>query len=258
MDSVDFLQRTIHQRLATAAALADVAVIFNEKGLVMADVEAAMGLNTIGKKPGACVIVERIIRDVEAPNVPGPEWSLRIPVAIFEMPTVNRTEDGTGLTIEQLVTIVADLLHLFDVQVLGTQVYAAADAVTPDQDDDGRLTAICFFEAKLNQKPAAFVGMPRVTGTASAVVIQAGLDYGDSSGAIVYYTTDGTYPTPDNGTLYGTILLNENGTPIINENGDSLLNVATPAPFSVAAGTLVLANAWKSGVQHSSLGGKQF
>jgi len=260
-DPVEQLQNLIYQRLLNNAYFADVVVRKGEDGINASDIAKALGTATqkSGKK-GALVVVDRPFRDVDTPDMPGPEWLVRIPVGVYEHRTTNRGAGGTNKHIEELISKVAGKVHHFMVQHLGTQVTMDGEAVAPviSPADPNQLIAELMFTARINQKPEEKCSMPKVGGEADAVIILAGSRLGITPGAAVYYTTDGTYPTPDNGTFYGFVLLNDNGQPLLSDDGQPLHSDNTPEPFAVAAGTLVLANAWKDGLLESDLAGKQF
>lgn len=260
-DAVEDLHEVVYRRFLNAPWFADIMVEKGELGINPSDIARLLGTSrqrTPGKK-GALVVIDRPIRDVEYPDIPGPEWKVRIPIGFYEHRTTNRGDGGTNKTIEMMISKGAALIHLFQIDDLGTQIVCSQDAVTPVVSSDKlQLIAELVVEATLNQQPEEKVSAPRVSGTADAVVISAGALYGITEGASVYYTTDGSYPTPDTGTFYGFYILNENGQPLISEDGQPLATENTPEPFAVAAGTLVRANAWLAGLQHSDLAGKRF
>ncbi len=239
----------------------DICVILAEKGVLQKEIETKLKVFTSkAGKSGIAVVVDMAMRDVESPDLPGPEWEVLTPVTTYEFSIVNRGLSGTGKDIQSVVSKLGGLLAPFFIQDLGTTVYLDKNAATPGVGKDNVAFIELMTRAQVNQTPEEKVSAPKVSGTAGAVTIEAGRMYGITVGSVVYYTTDGSYPTPGAAgtTLYGTVLLSESGQPLLSEDGLPLTAENTPAPLVVAAGTLVLANAWKTGMQHSDLAGKQF
>jgi hypothetical protein len=260
-DPVEELQNLIYARFLADPWFADITIVKGEDGINEKDIAELLATSRqrVNGKKGAAVVVDRPFRDVTAPDMPGPEWNIRIPVGCYEHRTTNRGPGGTNKHIEEIISRAAGLTQLFCVEHLGCQVTCATDAVTPViSADKKQLVAELIFQAVITQRPEPKVSAPKVGGTADAVTITAGALYGSTEGASVYYTTDGSYPTPDNGTFYGFVILSEDGKALLSEDGQPLVSTNTPEPFAVAAGTTVLANAWKDGMQHSDLAGKKF
>lgn len=258
-DPVAQLHERVYARTVAESWFEDIFLLLNETGVLLKDIETKLKVfKSTNGKSGMAVVFDRPLRDVTAPDMPGPEWVVRIPVTAYEFEIINRGSGGSGKQIEEVVSKLAAILHHFFIQHLGTTVYLDTQAVTPFAIVNGVIVSEMSFRATLNQQPEEKVGAPKVDGTLDAVTILAGAAFSIVAGADVYYTTDGSYPTPTNGTFYGTVILSEAGAPILTEDGEPLTAENAPDPFAVAAGTLVLANAWKDGMQHSDLAGKQF
>lgn len=247
-DPVLQLQEDLFGRLSADPAFADVLVLSNEKGVILEDIEQKLKLFT-GKngKKGAAIVVDRPVRIVEQPDVPGPEFAVIVPVGIFEMPLLNRATGGTGLTIEDLCSAVLSLAHGWRTGREVGQIYVAQDAVTPAVGTDRVIAAEVQLRSRMRLEPISRVGTPVLAGSAAAV--QIGCNTPD---ATIYYTTDGSFPWSGNpvAVRYGITILTEGGTVIVTEDGNPL-NLAEN--FTVAAGTRVRASAFATGKQGSDV-----
>lgn len=245
-DPVFQLQSDIHARLSADDYFADVLVLLNEKGILIDDIESAVKLFTAkaGKK-GAAVIVDRPFREVRSPDASGPEFDLTIPVAVFEMPLLNRATGGTGKTIEEITSKIMHLTHGWRSNPSLGQVYMDKDAVTPVVGNDKIIVTEIQLRSRMRFVPPIRVAAPTFSGNASAVQISC-----NTPAATIYYTLDGTFPWSGNTAAirFGITLITEDGTIIVTEDGNEL-NVANP--FTVTAGTLIRAAAYADAHQGS-------
>ncbi len=245
-DPVLQLQLDVAARVAAHPYFADVVVLANEKGILAEDLENTLKVFTAkGGKTGAAVVVDRPLRQVPKPNVPGPEMTLIVPVTVVEMPLLNRAASGTGKTSEAIVSECMALLHGWRAGGHVSELYCAEDAVTPTVGTDKTIATEVQFRARMRFAPGSRVATPVISGDAGAV--QIGCNTPDAS---IYYTLDGTWPHAGNAaaTLFGITLLTEDGQIIVTQDGDPL-NVSQP--FAVAAGSHVRAAAYAAGKQGS-------
>src|SRR5262245_2804915 len=157
-----------------------------------------------------------------APNgtaVPGPFYDyIDLEAHCFE----NRNLNDTTKSVERLSDIVAAVLQNYvPAAANGPLLFQGNDAIQTG--DPGKVLRIVRFRAKggLSYNPAV-VATPSITNAGLTVTITC-----VTSGAAIYYTTDGSNPTNTNGTLY-------------------------TAPFDAPAdGVLVKARAYKSAMRAS-------
>ena len=245
-DPVLQLQLDVAARLGAHAFFADILVLANEKGILAEDLENTLKLFTAKSgKSGVAVVVDRPLRQVPKPDVPGPEMVIIVPVTVVEMPLTNRAASGTGKTTEQIVTEAMALLHGWRASSWMGQLYCAEDAVTPTVGGDKTIATEIQFRTRMRIAPLARVATPVITGDASAV--QLGCNTPDAK---IYYTTDGSWPWVGNAAavLYGITLLTEDGQIIVTEDGNPL-HLADP--FVVALGTQVRVAAYAENKQGS-------
>lgn len=247
-DPVFQLQSDVWGCVSGHPFFADVACINNERGVIGDDIEAALKLFTSrnGKK-GASVVVDRPLRRVEKPDAPGPEMVVIVPVTIAEMPLINRVAGGTGRTTEELASELMSLLHGWRPSGMVSELYCAEDAVSPTVGNDRVIATEVQFRCRMRFAPGVRVATPVISGDSTAGV---GIAV-NMPGAVIYYTTDGSWPWPGNGAAerYGVTLLTEDGIIIITEDGNPL-NVA--GPLQLSPGTLLRVAAYSENKQGSS------
>ena len=245
-DPVLQLQLDVAARISAHAFFADILVLANERGILSEDLENKLKLFTAKNgKSGVAIVVDRPLRQVPKPDVPGPEMVVIVPVTVVEMPLLNRAASGTGKTTEDIVSNTMAILHGWRASSWMGQLYCAEDAVTPTVGGDKTIATEIQFRTRLRMQAVARVATPIISGSASSV--QIGCNTPD---ATIYYTTDGSWPWAGNpaAVLFGITLLTESGQIIVTEDGDPL-NLADP--FVVAPGTQVRAAAYAENKQGS-------
>lgn len=245
-DPVLQLQKDCFGRISADPAFADICILDNEEGVIAEGVAEKLKLFTSrnGKK-GAAIVVARPIRQVQHPDKPGPEFDVIVPVAVFEMPLINRATGGTGRTIEDLCSNLLSLLHGWRPSPEVGQIYVGPDAVTPVLETKTVIASEVQFRTRMQLAPISRVQRPVMAGTAAAVQLSC-----NTPAATIYYTLDGSFPWSGNAaaTRYGITLQTEDGTIIVTQDGDPLL-LATA--FSVEPGTRVRVAAYAEGKQGS-------
>jgi hypothetical protein len=216
-------QLDVFARLLGHEFFSDVAILAEDAGVTDADVNqqlATLRSANEGRtvKQGAAILVFQSEEAVEHPNVPGPETKVQIVVRHLEVPKINRIAGGTGKRAKRLGKETASLCHLWTRN--GTTVTVAFKRRY--NDGEGTIGEDVVLATHINLEDAERVAGVAITGSAAAVTLACA-----TSGAAIRYTTDGSAPTPAS-SLYS-------------------------APFSVAAGTLVRATAFKSGLQAGDL-----
>lgn len=219
---IETLQSDILGRLLSDSYFSDVYVASITRGDLDSDeMEHLATTNEKSGKSGVFVGVQMPTADGEKPNLPGPLLGVAATVRVMESPAMNRAVGGTGKTAEQIAARVLQLLHHWSPN--GARfLIAGTDALKPVDTDDG----VVSYDARVE----TFDGLDDLVSVAppTAVVAAGTLTLScPTSGAAIYYTSDGSFPGTDK-TLYS-------------------------APFAIGAGDHIRAAAYKSGLAGSSI-----
>lgn len=178
-------------------------------------------------KGGLAVIVMMSEGEVPAPNVPGPQLELVQTVRVVENPLVNMGADGTQITAEQGALNVLYTLHHWN-PGYGVLTADSRNALK-EVNLEGKVAYDVRFRRDAGTTPRTFVQRPQITIGGSLASITCG-----TSGAAIYYTLDGSAPSPSAGTL-----------------------VTTTIDVSELTGSTLRAAAFKTGLRASDISSKQ-
>jgi hypothetical protein len=223
------LQTDVAARLNSSAYFVDVTVVELRKLQIQPEIDASLvHLTEKANKKGAGVIVSMPTIRVDAPNVAGPERLLILNLRVMESPIISQdtASGGSGKTAEAIALNIQDTLHQWQIEGLGT-LYCDKDAMTPNTDVPGVVAYDVAVHMTLPRTQSNFCGMPDISGSAATLVTLTNT----TSGATIYYTTDGSFPG----------------------SGNSAATIYT-APFAVSAGTVVRFAAYKTGLIGSDAG----
>ena len=199
--------------------------------------KALQGLITQNGKTGAAIMIELPEGDNPFPDVPGPDLRLIYKVQVFENPLINMGANGTLISAEDLMLFVLNLFHRRYFQDSGSTLISDKNAFRPMREfiEKGYVAYECPFLMRMGLQGRDKLPKPGISGDSASGVTFVGV--GD-----IYYTTDGSYPTPTNGTLVvaGNIAT-EGGAGIETESGQQI--VSDPL-FNFSSGTLVRAVAY--------------
>ena len=202
--SVDFLraiQDDAYGRLRADPAFTGVPILLERRGVVANDIDRA--LNTLleeGSKLGSCIIVLMPLFRVPFPDERGPAGDVLLTVQVIVKPLIadDTGNGGVGKTAEELAAKVLQVLHLVNFGY-GGELHAVPTAIVPSQGiTEGDVSYDINFSAKGGAAKPAKVSLPSISPAAGG---QAPLEVTLScitSGASIYYTLDGSYPSSAN------------------------------------------------------------
>jgi len=146
-------------------------------------------------KAGLLVIVMMSEGEVPSPNGPGPALELVQVLRVIENPMINEGTDGTGLTVEEVATNVLSALHHWTND--GRQSLYPAKTALKEVNLANGIGYDVSFKRLLQITPRTAVARPVLAIADPSMTITCA-----TSGASIYYTTDGSFPSPLSGTLY--------------------------------------------------------
>lgn len=196
-DILDDLQTDAYQRLLNEPFFEDIIILLQRKGVTQSDVETALTVfnEQSGKKAGACVIVmmPEVGSDANASRRPDSVAILR--VECITIPIINDDEtQGTTKQASKIALNVRESLHLYFSGLTRCTLHQSATPIVPPNDpNDGEVTMIVTMEASFATGRAYKCATPAASAELSALTITCA-----TSGASIYYTTDGSYPGAEN------------------------------------------------------------
>jgi hypothetical protein len=186
---------------------------------------------------------------VQNPNEPGPYFDdVVFHVKCFELPNVNRAQPGNNPSCYDIAANVCRILHLYSPNDID-RIFFVTEAI-PVADPDliiyqiGIKCATGFgFTGNVTQIGSVVATPSTPSSSPQYITLKC-----STLGAAIFYTLDGTYPSPFNPTsiFYAPV------QPLLAENGEALLTEAgTPlyadSSIIVQPGTIFRARAWLSG-----------
>lgn len=225
------LQNDLHGLLMSAPALRAVNIVQERKFLVEQSVELDTIWSTVrNERSGTGILIEMPTIEVPANQSPGPKQNLRVSFVVLQNgDAAFAPETGSQLYAETLAQLVLDILHMQELQGIGT-IYATERAIEPARDFEfinAYRVQMTLRTAQANQtNRTAPVTITNNSGTVTLACA--------TSGAAIYYTLDGSFPDQAARDAVTGLLINPNSQ-------------LYTAPFAVTAGQIVRAAAYASG-----------
>lgn len=201
---MDDLQADVFGRLNSDPYFSDVTVLTEKKQDIESEIERALGtMAAKAGKSGACVIVLNPIAKIKFPDASEAIFEYEIVVQVTTLPLVNDATGGTGKSASTIATHVVQCLYQFQsAGVCG--LLEPVDPVIVPTDEENGVTCLVHFRTLDDSKDLTLkVSTPNASATSDTHPSTVTLSCG-TSGAAIYYTTDGSYPSAQNdkATLY--------------------------------------------------------
>lgn len=192
-------QEDMYQKLLDAPYFADVGVFLfrprSSGGMtqVASEIDKQLaGLVARGGKTGACVIVMMPIAGSQDPNVPGPRLNFTFVVRVIERPMVNMdTANGSMKPAEEIALEVLQQFHQWKPNPSFILV-AGSPAITPQADEDNRVTYDCIFTQLTGLAKPLKAAAPTLIVTIPLLGL---VEIVPGANQTASYSIDGSYPT---------------------------------------------------------------
>ena len=195
------LQLDCEARLKADPYFDDIAIILQRKGVTEKDIERLLNVQKgRGGKVGACVLVLIPGADAIDPDLPGPRLGLVQSFVVLVHPTINAGSTGTGKDAEDIAERVLQLFHQVHFGY-GAVLVGGQAAIQVNDTFDGLVGQQVNLETYGGPIALAKVAVPAITASATTAPATVTITCA-TAGAAIRYTTDGSLPTPTNGTDY--------------------------------------------------------
>jgi chitobiase/beta-hexosaminidase-like protein len=214
------LQQQCADRLQADALFANVPVLTERIADIQSEINTALGpLNGQNGKTGLVLNVLTPTADVNFENVFGPFFDdIRIVVRVIENVPVNKDPNtGTHVPAADAAETICNLLHLFQPESANGPVLARKPSIALRHDPQYRIYECRFKTSGGLTSVLPQAAMPVIAESSGTVTLTCA-----TAGAAIFYTLDGSNPSPRNGTFY-------------------------TAPFTPGTGLTLNARAWLAG-----------
>lgn len=196
MDPLQQDQEDILARLQADDYFGNVSVLLERRGNIENDI--AIALSTLNEKNfaiGAVAVVLMPSLQPGEPDAPGPEYFVEQQVQVISQALMNAADaGGTGKTAEDLAQRVRQLLHRWE-SGLGTWSFTRMEPLPGN--DPGKVSYVVTFRRTAMDEGLAKCGLPLIDPDTGAAPQEVTLTTG-TAGAQIWYTLDGSLPTPTN------------------------------------------------------------
>lgn len=205
-DVLTQLQEDVAAMLQAEGFFAEIAVIMERAGTPENDAKVALETRTKqAGKVGACVLVSMPTLTTDAPSAPGPHTRAVLLLRALVRPRIAASAGGAQVTAEQIGLALVQTLQLRGWRQ-GLTLTVETQALQPvDGLPEGTMgydVAVGTALPLARQARAQMVGFTLAGSLPSVTVTLAS----ETAGAVMYYTTDGSYPWSGNeaASLYTT------------------------------------------------------
>lgn len=198
------LQLDVAARAQADAVLSAVRVTHQRKGNIEQFVAESTGLvSEVDGKIGVCILVLAPIGEVEFPSAPGGPLVSDVVFRVLEEPTLNNdAAKGTLISAEEICYRLKTIFHGYQPGGLATTLMAKKPTIVPIEDPMASVAYEVRFEtseAEIGEYEKVLT--PTISPSGGAAPQEVTLAC-DTAGAAIYYTLNGTHPSPANGLLY--------------------------------------------------------
>jgi hypothetical protein len=196
IDVIERLPNELAQRLMADSFFADIPVIVADEGNVLAEMaKKQAAITTKSGKRGIAVVVLQVIGDDEFSEVNFGPLRLRPAFLVVENRELNIDDKGTGKSARKVARKIVDLIKTLAMVGMTTDFVPDSPCIEPInlKPELGQLIA---YQVNFMTVEADTESLSQVTEPAIAVVGQTFTIACATAGAVIWFTTDDSYPAP--------------------------------------------------------------
>lgn len=220
------LQDDCLDKLQSEAAFATVNLVSQRKFLTSSMAElSSCWLTARGNKQGTAIIVGMPYIEDDLQQTGVSDATVAIPFYVFEQPDLAQSTGGPQLHAEELAITLRKLMRGFVFDGV-CSLFTEGRSIVPAEPPADNTDVVCYevtLKGRLRMPAESRVAVPTIAEAALTVTLT-----NQTSGATIYYTTDGSFPGA----------------------GNSAAHVYS-TPFTVTSGTVVRFAAYKTGLSGS-------
>jgi len=196
MSPLHLIQEDCYGRLLAEPALLSVSMLLQRRAVTEVEVKKMLSVQSARNgKAGACVIIEMPILAIADPNSAGPRANIIQAFTVLEHPTINASSVGTGMDAEQIAVAVLQLFHFYAAEGITTAFFGEGPTIVPENSIDGLVGYRVIMRTRILLEPVVKAVFPTIAAAAVGRTQRITLT-ATTPGSAIYYTLDGSYPTP--------------------------------------------------------------
>jgi len=190
-DPLVIQQDDIYGRVLSDAFLANVAVLYERLGITTNEIDRVTAeLNPRGGKLGVVIIVLMPELLPEGASTPGALYKISHAVQVIENPSINQGSTAVGLSCEQVAQRIRQILQNFSA---GWGPALNLASMKPANYREGTRSYVIEVSLESGDRAIPKVATPVIAAAGNVITLTC-----STGSAVIYYTTDGTYPGSGN------------------------------------------------------------
>jgi hypothetical protein len=194
IDVIDRLPGELAAALLSDPFFDDIPVAIAEKGNVIQEVQRLQAIITAkNNKWGVAVVVLQLVADDTYPEIAFGSMKLRPSFQVIEIPTQNNSKTGTGKSARKVARKIRDIIKPLALDGLCSDFVFEEECIAPVRLDSQNMIAyqVNCHTYEVDDEQLAQVATPQFSEANGQLILTCATE-----GAVIYYTTDESFPAP--------------------------------------------------------------